>query len=200
MLLESASRAEKEVEETINGLQIRGVDPTPYLSALNMYKGRFTSEVKISLAKNNEEKLKYYKEAEDNLKKAQQYFIADNFPVDFITISSYLGELKQKMQYYEDALKEVVQCIKVLNPTALVKKQKYKMDQLPQTRSQVENMKPFLFRITRNILRDYLKKLKTDGKDTNQIFQIYSSSLKMKAIDVNSLLLQIKTAYSFDLY
>lgn len=191
-VFDEASRVSKEATELIASLKPRTSDVNRQAAALDTWKGRFIAEVRIPTEEDPAEIVKLGKIAESLYNKARQFFIADTFPADFVSITVSLSALNLNFGKINEAMKILLESLRAYRPTALAIRHKNASIMPTPNRAELNQLGPMVLSITRDLLKELLRIKMVNKQKCDEEKRLYGLSLKINSDDVADLLNDVK--------
>ncbi|OHS99937.1 hypothetical protein TRFO_33544 [Tritrichomonas foetus] len=208
---EEVTRCIKEANNLLNNLGEKTSEVQRQIAALNTWHAKFILEFQMkycstsssnSAGSNNtsveddEKKQKLALQAKNLFSKARQFFIADNYPADYVNITLSMASLKLVTGQPLEAMRTLMECLRALRPTSIVLRHKNIPQQQTMMQSQSRNMLnqmlPSVLEVTRNILKEMLFDKMKRKQPCDFEKGLYRTSLEAKEENVVNLLQDLK--------
>ena len=193
-LIEEAERCAHESSNLLNGLDTNSTEVQRQIAALNTWHAKFISEFELEHESKPNRRQNLVSSAKAMFSKARQFFIADNYPADYIIITLSMSRMKLKCGEFLDAMRTTLDCLRALRPTSIaIRHNSNTQTQLQsQSRASLNQMLPSVLENVREILKEMLLDKAKRKQPIDLEKALYGKSLQTKEDNVVNLLIDIK--------
>jgi hypothetical protein len=189
-VVDEAERCVREAQGMLDRVRKSG-QKEMQAARLRLWHARFILVVRLPY---EEDKTKLATSALAMFNRAREFFIADDYPADFVDISLLIVELRMACRECGEALRAAVECLRALRPTTLAIRRKVVVESEAQMkgREMLNERKGKLLVAVRTILHESLdEKLRTKQDWVNES-AMYRLANESSPEQVVNLLCEIK--------
>jgi hypothetical protein len=184
-VVDEAERCVREAQGLLDRMRKSG-QKEMQMAKLRLWHAKFILVVRLPY---EEEKEKLAASALAMFNKAREFFIADDYPVDFVDITLLIVELRMASRECGEALKAAVECLRALRPTALAIRRKVVMESEAQAKGSemLNERKGKLLTAVRTILHESLdEKLRTkqDWANESAMYRLATESTPEQVVNL----------------
>ena len=164
-----------------------------HIAAINSWNAKYITDIELPNENDPDKQVKLRNESISLYKKAQEFFISDIYPVDFIVITVSLSNIYISNGKLNDAMKMLLKCLSVLSPTTVALRKTNIIR--PKKQEPIENLKPLIIQYLQRILKEMLLEKSKNKQDCEIEKCLYRKSLSCTANDITNQLFEIKKLF-----